>query len=157
TYPQAAYFSFENGSNHFNDKPIIAADTTVTSPFRDRVYIAWDAAAGGSSGGGVRLAWSADQGATFTTTRVDNPKGPGKSIGAVPFTGPNGEVYVAWNDYAANAIVLSRSSDGGITWGSPVTAASKQLPFSEAIPAESVRGALVYPACDADRSSGSHR
>jgi len=31
------------------------------------------------------------------------------------------------------------------------------IPFDIAIPAESFRGALVYPACDTDRSTGPHR
>ena len=157
TYPQFTLFSSEGGSGHFNDKPIIAADTNPTSPFRDSVYIAWDAAAGGSSGGGVRFARSTDHGATFTTVRVDDPRGPGRAIGADPFVGPNGEVYVAWNDFAANTIAFNRSFDGGATWGAPHAIAAKRLPFDIAIPAEFSRGALVYPACDADRSAGPHR
>src|SRR3989442_10991482 len=48
TYPFANYFSFSGGENHFNDKPMIAADTNPSSPFRDNVYLAWDAAIGGS-------------------------------------------------------------------------------------------------------------
>jgi hypothetical protein len=157
TYPSVTYFSFEPGSNHFNDKPIIAADTNLTSPFRDNVYIAWDAAVGGSTSGGVRVARSTDHGATFTTTRADDPKGPGGSNGADPIVGPNGELYVAWNDYVANAIVLNRSLDGGATWATPTVVAPKLIPFDIAIPAEFVREALVYPACDADRSAGPHR
>ncbi|PWT88319.1 MAG: hypothetical protein C5B55_13320 [Blastocatellia bacterium] len=157
TYPTATFFGFENGKNHFNDKPMITADTNVTSPFRDSVYIAWDAAAGGSIGGGVRLARSIDHGATFTITRVDDPNGPGKSIGASPSVGPNGEVYVAWNDYKANAIVFNRSFDGGQTWESPATISLKTLPFEIPLPAESFRRALVYPSLDVDRSTSSHR
>ncbi len=157
TYPNVTFFGFENGANHFNDKPMITADTNVASPFRDSVYIAWDAAAGGSIGGGVRLARSRDHGATFTTTRVDIPSGPGKSIGASPAVGPNGEVYVAWNDFQANAIVFNRSFDGGQSWGVPVVISSKILPFDLAIPAESFRGALVYPSLGVDISGGSHR
>ena len=65
-----------------------------------------------------------------------------KSIGASPAVGPNGEVYVAWNDYHANAIVFNRSFDGGQTWGAPVTISPKTLPFDIGIPAESFRGAL---------------
>ena len=65
TYPSVNYFSFESGSNHFNDKPIITADTNAGSAFRDNVYIAWDAAAGGSTGGGVRVGTSSDHGASF--------------------------------------------------------------------------------------------
>src|SRR5438067_147386 len=90
TYPNVTYFSFESGSNHFNDKPMITTDSNLTSPFRDNVYAAWDASAGGSIGGGVRFGRSSDAGASFTVNRADDPKGPGKAIGAVPFTGPNG-------------------------------------------------------------------
>jgi hypothetical protein len=75
----------------------------------------------------------------------------------MPFVGPGGELYVAWNDYKANAIVFNRSFDGGATFGQPVTIASKTLAFALDIPAESFRGALVYPSCDADRSNGPHR
>jgi len=157
TYPAVTYFDFENGTNHFNDKPMITADQNVGSPYRDNVYIAWDAASGGSIGGGVRLATSTDHGASFTTKRVDDPSGPGRSIGASPAVGPAGQVYVAWNDYVANAIVFNRSFDGGNTWDTPVTISQKVLPFDLRIPAESFRGALVYPSLDVDRSSGIHR
>jgi len=157
TYPSVNFFSFSSGSDHFNDKPMITADANAASPFRDNVYIAWDAASGGSTGGGVRVARSSDQGATFTVVRADDPKGPGRAIGACPFVGPNGEVYLAWNDYSANTITFSRSFDGGATWAPQSVIASKRLPFDIAIPAEFNRGALVYPACDADRSGSAHR
>jgi hypothetical protein len=157
TYPNVTFFSFEGGENHFNDKPMITADTNAASVFRDNVYIAWDAASGGSIGGGVRVATSADHGATFSTTRADDPSGPGRSIGASPAVGPNGELYVAWNDYRANAIVFNSSFDGGRSWGLPSTISRKTLPFDIAIPAESFRGALVYPSLGVDRSNGPHR
>jgi len=157
TYPSATFFSFENGTNHFNDKPMITADTNSASPFRDNLYIAWDAAAGGSIGGGVRVAASSDHGASFSVTRADDPSGPGRAIGASPSVGPNGELYVAWNDYAANAIVFNSSPDGGQSWGTPVTISLKTAPFDVGIPAESFRRALVYPSLDVDRSNGPHR
>src|SRR5438477_167231 len=140
TYPQFTLFSAEGGANHFNDKPMITADTNTASQFRDSVYAAWDAATGGSTSGGVRFARSTDHGLTFTTVRVDDPSGQGRAIGAVPFVGPNGEVYVAWNDYAANTIAFNRSLDGGVTWGKSGVIASKRLPFDTAIPAEFRRG-----------------
>src|SRR5215813_7143432 len=101
TYPEVSFFSFEGGENHFNDKPMITTDKNLNSPFRDNIYIAWDAATGGSTGGGIRVGSSSDHGATFTITRADDPSGPGRSIGASPAVGPNGELYVTWNDYAA--------------------------------------------------------
>jgi len=157
TYPSVTFFGLEGGSNHFNDKPMITTDANLKSPFRDNVYIAWDAAAGGSTGGGIRVATSTDQGASFTITRADDPSGPGRSIGASPAVGPNGELYVAWNDYVMNAIVFNRSFDGGKTWGAQNIVSSKSIPFDIAVPAESFRGALVYPVLDVDRSTGAHR
>jgi hypothetical protein len=157
TYPNVTFFSFEGGENHFNDKPMITTDQNPRSPFRDNVYIAWDAALGGSGSGGIRLARSSDQGATFTTTRVDNAKGQGLGIGAVPFVGTRGEVYVAWNDYAANTIAFNRSFDGGATWDTQRVISNKTVPFDIRIPAEQFRGALIYPACDVDRSKGPRR
>ncbi len=158
TYPSVTFFSFSSGSNHFNDKPMITTDTNANSPFRDNVYLAWDAASGGSaSGGGIRVATSSDHGATFQSVRVDDPGGPGRGIGASPFTGPDGTVYVAWNDFANNVIAFARSSDGGATWVRPAIVSTKTAVFDVGVPAESFRRALVYPSCDADRSSGPHR
>ncbi len=156
TYPFVNFFSFSGGSNHFNDKPMITTDTNLFSPFRDNIYVAWDAASGGSPSGGLRFARSRDHGATFTVTRIDNASGPGRVIAANPFVGPKGEVYAAWNDIAANTIAFNRSFDGGETWGIPSVVAKKSIAFDIAIPAISFRRALIYPACDADRSSGPH-
>ena len=69
TYPTVTDFSFETGSNHFNDKPMITADTNLASPFRDNVYVAWDAASGGTTGGGVLVGRSSNHGASFSVTR----------------------------------------------------------------------------------------
>jgi hypothetical protein len=157
TYPSASFFSFEGGSNHFNDKPMITADKNPNSPFRDNVYIAWDAASGGSTGGGIRVGSSSDQGATFAITRADNPSGPGRAIGTSPAVGLNGELFVAWNDFSANVIAFNRSFDGGQTWDVQRTISTKTIPFDIGIPAESFRRALVYPVLDVDRSSGPHR
>ncbi len=157
TWPAVTYFSYEGGGNHFNDKPMITADQNPRSPFRDFVYLAWDAAAGGSTSGGVRLGRSSDHGQTFVVSRADDPQGPGDAIGAVPFVGPDGALYVAWNDWSADTIAVNRSFDGGLTWDAERVIAPKAIPFDIAIPAQSYRGALVYPACDADRTRGPHR
>jgi len=156
TYPQVTFFSAAGGTDHFNDKPMITTDTNAASPFRDSVYTAWDTS-GGSTAGGIRFARSTDSGATFSVTRIDNPSGQGHGIGAVPFVGPNGEVYAAWNDFGANTIAFNRSFDGGVTWDTPRVVALKNADFDLGIPAEEFRRALVYPACAADRSSGPHR
>src|SRR5207247_10422842 len=143
-------FAYEGGEKHFNDKPMITVDQGAASPFRDHVYVAWDAAFGVSSAGGIRVAHAADHGASFVTNRADNPSGPGRSIGAVPFVGPDGTLAVAWNDFAANVIAVNRSFDGGVTWNTPGTIAPKVIPFDIGIPADPCRGAQVTAARDPD-------
>ena len=158
TWPQMTLFSESGGADHFNDKPMITTDRNPQSPFRDRIYAAWDAASGGSAtGGGVLVARSSDSGGSFSIVRADDPSGPGRAIGAVPFVGPNGELYVAWNDYRANTIAFAASLDGGKTFSPQTVVSTKTIPFDIRIPAEFSRGALVYPACDADRTFGPQR
>jgi hypothetical protein len=157
TYPFFKRVQIDGGESHFNDKPIITVDTNLGSRFRDNVYIAWDAAVGGSTSGGVKVARSSNHGATFSISRIDPRHGPGHGIGADPFVGPDGTLYVAWNDYAANTISFNRSFDGGASWDQPRVVAHKRVPFEFFIPAQEFRGVLVYPACDAGRSFGPHR
>src|SRR5215471_12298527 len=76
TWPQVTFFNFNSGSGKFNDKPMIAVDTNLSSPFRDSVYVAWDNAsnnAGKSSANNALLfARSTDGGQTFSTPTAVN-------------------------------------------------------------------------------------
>jgi hypothetical protein len=163
TWPQVTFFNFNSGSGTFNDKPMIAVDTNPQSPFRDSVYVAWDNAsnnAGKSSNNNALLfARSTDGGKTFSSPLALNTltSGPNSVIGADPFVGPNGEVYVAWHDIQNNRLMFNSSFDGGITFGQQQSIAQTIVAFAETIPAMASRQALLYPACDTDRSSGTNR
>jgi len=163
TWPQVTFFNFNSGSGKFNDKPMIAVDTNVNSPFRDTVYVAWDNASlnqGKSSANDALLfARSTDGGKTFSNAMAVNKLtgGPSEVIGADPFVGSNGGVYVAWHDVAHNRLMVNRSFDGGVTFGSEQEIAPTVVAFDAGIPAMASRRALLYPACDADRSSSANR
>jgi hypothetical protein len=163
TWPQVTFFNFNSGTGKFNDKPYIAVDTNPNSPFRDSVYVAWDNAsfnAGKSSANNALLfARSTDGGLTFSSPIAVNnlTGGPSSVIGADPFVGPNGEVYVAWHDIQNNRLMVNSSFDGGVTFGQQKQIALTIVAFDDAIPAMASRHALLYPACDADRSSGANR
>ena len=163
SWPQVTFFNFNSGSGKFNDKPYITVDTNPNSPFRDNVYVAWDNAslnAGKSSANNALLfARSTDGGHTFgSPIAVNNlTGGPSSVIGADPFVGPNGEVYVAWHDVQNNVLSFNSSFDGGVTFGQLQTIAPTVVAFDDAIPAMASRRALLYPACDADRSTSANR
>ncbi len=145
-------------AGRFEDKPFIACDTNLSSPFRDNVYVAWDTVEGVANGI-VNFARSTDHGVTFSVQRIDDPQsGSGvNEIAAVPAVGPNGEVYVAWLDILNTRLQIDRSFDGGVTFGRDHTISQMIIPFDTGIPAIKVRRALVYPSIDVDRSTGPHR
>jgi hypothetical protein len=142
----------------FEDKPFIACDTTLASPFRDNVYVAWDTTQGAGTSR-INLARSIDHGVTFSVQRIDDTNsGQGAAeIAADPAVGPNGEVYVAWLDVTHSTLRMDRSFDGGVTFGRDSTITPMIIRFDTGIPSIKVRRALVYPSIDVDRSNGPHR
>jgi hypothetical protein len=163
TWPQVTFFNFNSGKGKFNDKPMIAVDTNPSSPFRDSVYVAWDNASNNagksSSNNALLFARSTDGGKTFSNPLALNTLtgGPNSVIGADPFVGPKGEVYVAWHDVQNNRLMVNSSFDGGVTFGQQQSIAPTIVSFDDAIPAMASRHALLYPACDADRSNSPNR
>ncbi len=147
----ATFFDLQTGGSMFNDKPMIAVDTNPGSEFHNRVYVAWDAAGGPL---GIQVSSSADHGVTFSApVSAGIPMG----IGADPFVGPDGALHVAWQDFHDRLELVSTSTDGGATFGSPVPIAPTIASFDVGIPAMAVRRALIYPACGADTSGGPNR
>jgi hypothetical protein len=163
TWPQVTYFNYNNGTGKFNDKPMIAVDTNPSSRYRDSVYVAWDNASNnqGKSAANDALLFSrsTDGGRTFTAPSALNTLTGGASavIGADPFVGPTGEVYVAWSDTQNKRITVNRSFDGGATFGTPTVVAPDSLGYESLAPPEASRGALLYPSCGADDSPGAYR
>jgi hypothetical protein len=72
----------------------------------------------------IAVSASTDGGATFSTPVVINDNslfGRDRALFADPSVGPDGELYVSWHDFDNQArIMVDRSFDGGVTWGSDV-------------------------------------
>ncbi len=155
----STYFGLTTGSSLFNDKPYIGVDTNPASPFFDRIYVAWDRIDSGvSTHNNIMESFSKDGGRTFSTPVAIIPgAGQKAGIGADPFVGPNGQLYVAWHDVYNNRLVVSSSSDGGQTFGPIHVISPTVVAFDVGIPAMDTRRALLYPACGADTSSGVNR
>ncbi len=156
----ATFFGLTTGTSLFNDKPYIAVDTNPSSPFFGRVYVAWDRTDNGvSTHNNIMVSSSADGGVTFSNP-VGIIPGPGEQksvIGADPFVGPDGTLYVAWHDVHGNELVESSSHDGGNTFGLIHVISPTAVAFDISIPPMNTRNALLYPACGADTSTGPAR
>jgi hypothetical protein len=107
-------------STQLDDKESIAVDTTASSPFAGRVYVAW------SIGGRVVIARSTDQARTWSAP-VDLG-GDGFSLGVVLAIEPGGRVHALWKQsggaVAGTWLRTTRSDDGGATWSTPISVAA---------------------------------
>jgi len=125
---------FFNPAVDFEDKPFVAADHHVSSPFQDRVYLSWTRfyqgnypGSGTAYGGDIMFSYSTDQGATWSTpTRLTDPAGEplngGTGVlatsfvhGSEPEVGPDGSVYVTY--WFGGRTSVRRSTDGGVSFG----------------------------------------
>jgi len=142
----------------FNDKEWIVVDTEPTSPFYGRAYITWsrflshdgeyaEAAIWESHSDDGGRTWSVAQeingSAPFCDIQYDGPTGDcDENQFSVPTVGPDGTVYVAFQNEQNSSIqesgdafpnrqeihdsqyLVVESGDGGVTWSDPVIAAT---------------------------------
>src|SRR5712691_12213966 len=116
----------------FNDKEDVWADKNPNSPFFGRVYVSWTQFRGSVFtffGEPVMVAFSDDGGRTWTApnqlSAAHNNNTVGGRQGSAVRTGPDGTVYVFWEDgdIAGSKQVVAVSHDGGVTFSHPITIA----------------------------------
>ncbi len=120
---------------------MIAVDTNPTSRFRDTIYVAWDvshllpftettfAMPGEFT---LLLSRSTNHGVTFSTPILPiGPTGSGVSrpYAAYPFVGPDGTLYLAYEDSVQSRIAVVSSTNGGQTLGSVSTIGPPRHPL----------------------------
>jgi hypothetical protein len=114
----------KDNPNDFNDKPWIWVDDVASSPFFGRVYLSWTEfrSALQNPAEPVAVAVSTDGGASFSAPRKLSPAGNNRTgngrQGSAIATGPDGTVYVAWEEGSSQVVSISR--DGGNKWSRPV-------------------------------------
>ena len=95
-----------------DDKPWLAVDVSTRGAHTNRVYVAWTRS-GGAEGIRVLLSHTDDGARTWSVpVRVNHRTLDDGAITSVA-VGPEGSVYVVWDDIAARTISIARSTDGG--------------------------------------------
>ena len=120
-------FTKEN-PNNFNDKEDIWADRNPNSPFFGRVFVSWTQFRSSLQlpAAPIAVTYSADGGLSFTAGKQlspasnSSPQGTDNGRqGSAVRSGPDGSVYVAWEELSAQVVAISR--DGGDSWSHPIT------------------------------------
>ncbi len=151
------------------EKSYITVDPSPASPFLNSLYVVWvvrDRDNQGQNRQVIKLAYKRPTEAGFST--VKNISHEGDMRGPAVTTGPNGEVYAAWEGIGNPKVILfNASTDGGNTFLPSNVAPSIDLnvhnfigSLSSPSPALSLSGISrinCFPTIDVDRSSGPHR
>ncbi len=161
-------------SGGLTDKDWMQIDDTSSSPFANAVYISVTQFNASQNGDAISVSHTDDGGSTWKTVQVDTVQNlPNLDQFSDLAIGKDGTVYVSWmrclttgprGDCGGTKVneLVSKSTDGGNTWTSPVTIAQVQLvpdgcgcAYYGSIPNTSERVSNI-PAIDIDNSSGSH-
>ncbi len=147
----------------FNDHEDVWADNNPASPFFGRVYISYTHFRGSVFtffAEPIRVAFSDDGGRTWSNPTQISPAHNNNTVGgrqdSTVRTGPDGTVYVAWDDgdIDGNKQVVAVSHDGGVSFSKPI----KVAPLSgidDPIPGANFRDGS-YPSLAVDQREGSH-
>lgn len=145
------------------NNPVLVALNTL-SVFHDKDYIAVDAS-GSPYDGYVYVTWtrfeyaypiyfsrSTDGGASFSPGVEISGPGYSYDQGSIPVVGPNGELYVFWQNYNVDSIRFNKSLDGGQTWGNASQVAAI-APLNCPLPGGNFR-CDSFPAAAVDPTNG---
>ncbi|HUP86417.1 MAG TPA: sialidase family protein [Acidimicrobiales bacterium] len=114
----------KNNPNDFNDKESIWVDDLDTSPFFGRIYVSYTEFRSWvcCPSEPVMVTVSKDGGSTFSAPKQVSPAGNNSTgngrQGSMARSGPDGTVYVAWEQGFQQVVAVS--SDGGSRWTRPL-------------------------------------
>lgn len=110
----------------FEDKYYITCDNSPKSPYRGHLYVPWKRVTPKDSATQIVIAKSTNRGSDWSQPLSVSPRKSGTSEDTTfgqsfPLCtiGPNGEVYLVWNDGTESSIGFAKSLDGGASFSTP--------------------------------------
>lgn len=143
TPDNGANWTFEttpSGSQTSVDKQMVWVDHNLSSPFLDQQYAIWHngtPAFVSRRTAGVAGTWSAP-------LQISGAESTGTAIGSDIKTNSAGEVFAFWPTTGNRRIFVSKSTNGGTSYGTPVQVATTFDGFDIGVPSFNGRRALIY-------------
>jgi hypothetical protein len=136
-----------SGSQTSTDKEIIWTDHSATSPFKDNIYAIWH---NGTPAFMNRRTGPA--GSWQTPIQVSGAESTGTAIGGDVKTNSSGDVFGFWPATTNRKIFVVKSTNGGVSYGTPVQIGSTFDSFDIGVPSFNSRRALIYVSGGAYRT-----
>lgn len=140
--------SVVSGTQTNTDRESLWIDHSQTSPYRDNMYAIWH------NGSPCFVARRPGPAGTWQTpVQVSGAETTGTAVGADIKTNSNGDVFAFWPDTGSKTLLLAKSTDGGVSFGTAVTIASTVGSFQIGVPAQDQRRVAIYISGGAYRTA----
>lgn len=144
-------WTFDNtfsGSQTSADKQIMWVDHSASSPFKDNIYVCWHNGlpqfVNRRTGPG---------GAWGTPLQISGAESTGTAIGCDIKTNSSGDVFAFWPTTGNRRILVAKSTNGGVSYGTPVIIATTFDSFDIGVPSFNSRRILIYASGGAYRTA----
>jgi len=150
-----------NYEGELQDKCFIGVDSDPNSPYKNRSYVAWFDT---KYPFGIGFAYAED-GLTFNTASAITGSTSKSIQSPQPVVGPNGVLYVAWEEKADNGTktkaIVQKSTNGGASWAwitpksaQVVNTSGTKVGYRMAFPDKGDMRVSSYPSMDVDLRNG---
>lgn len=154
-YSQWVAAGTPSGSQTLADKELMWIDHSATSPYQNRIYAIWH------NGHPSYVSYYNPQTQTWSTPAVVSGADTGDTTGGDIKTNAGGDVFAFWPlapMRATPGIYMAKSTNGGVSFGSPVKIADTVGSYQIGVPAfNSISGGkhrpLIYPSGGAYQTS----
>ncbi|MDH3744339.1 MAG: glycoside hydrolase, partial [Acidobacteriota bacterium] len=130
-----------------SDKEYLHVDRHAGSAYKDNVYLTWH------DNNVIQFARSTDSGNTWST-QAFSAAADKLGIGNDLASDKSGNVYVFWPAFNSQKIWVAKSTDGGVSFGTPVEVATTLGSFIFPIPSMDLREVFIYVSADVDLTAG---
>ncbi len=146
-----ATWTFDNtfsGTQTNTDKQMIWVDHSATSAFKDNIYACWH-------NGNPQFVnrRTGPGGAWGTAIQISGAETTGTAIGCDVKTNSSGDVFVFWPDTGSRRLLVAKSTNGGVSYGAPVTINTTFDSFDIGVPSFNSRRQLIYTSGGAYRTA----
>jgi Fibronectin type III domain len=145
-----ATWTFDNtfsGSQTSSDKELIWVDHSASSSFKDNIYACWH------NGNPQYVNRRTGPGGSWgTPLQISGSESTGTAIGCDVKTNSSGDVFVFWPTTGNRKIFVGKSTNGGVSFATPVQVATTYGSFDIGVPAFNSRRMLIYATAGAYRT-----